>query len=203
MHISEGILSGPVLIAGAALAVVGAGIGLKRLNPDQVPKVSVLSAAFFVASLVHIPIGPANVHLTLNGLMGLCLGWAAFPAIMVALILQTLLFQYGGLTTLGVNSIVMASPALVCFFVFKSGVRSDRAGVSVTASFLCGFGSVLLAALLMAFSLFFTGEQFLVVAKLIVAAHLPVMIIEGLITVIAVKFIKQVKPEILEAMYAS
>ena len=60
MHISEGVLSGPVLISGAALAAVGTGIGLKKLDYDQIAKAGMLAAAFFVASLIHVPIGPSN-----------------------------------------------------------------------------------------------------------------------------------------------
>ena len=118
MHISEGILSGSVLISGAALAAVGTGIGLKKLDYDQIAEAGMLSAAFFVASLIHIPIGPANAHLILNGLVGILLGWAAFPAILVALILQAVLFQFGGITTLGVNTSIMALPAVFCFLIF-------------------------------------------------------------------------------------
>ena len=71
MHISEGILSAQVLVSGAALTTVGTAIGLRKLDYDRIPQVAVLSAAFFVTSLVHIPIGPASVHLILNGLMGI------------------------------------------------------------------------------------------------------------------------------------
>ena len=62
--------------------------------------------------------------------------------------------------------------------------------------------AVFLSNLLVAFSLVFTGEAFLALAKLVVIAHLPVMVVEGLITAFCVKFIKQVKPEILEVVYA-
>ena len=113
MHISEGVLSTPVLLSGAALTVVGTAIGLKKMDYDRIPQVAVLSAAFFVASLIHVPIGPSSVHLILNGLLGLLLGWAAFPAILVGLALQALLFQYGGLIVLGVNTFNMAMPAVV------------------------------------------------------------------------------------------
>jgi len=92
MHISEGICSPPVLAAGAGLAVLGAALGLKGLKTESIPKVGVLSSAFFVASLIHVPIGPVSVHLVLNGLMGLLLGWASFPANLVALLLQGVLF---------------------------------------------------------------------------------------------------------------
>jgi len=97
MHISEGVLSGPVLVSGAALAAVGTAIGLKKLDYDHIAQAGILSAAFFVASLIHVPIGPSNAHLILNGLVGLLLGWAAFPVILVALVLQAMLFQFGGI----------------------------------------------------------------------------------------------------------
>ncbi|MBW1888008.1 MAG: cobalt transporter CbiM, partial [Deltaproteobacteria bacterium] len=115
MHISEGILSTPVLISGAVLATAGTAVGLKKLDYERIPHVAILSAAFFVASLIHVPIGPSSVHLILNGLMGLFLGWVVFPAILIGLILQAILFQFGGLTTLGVNTILMGLPAFICF----------------------------------------------------------------------------------------
>lgn len=201
MHISEGVLSAPVLLSGAALTAVGTAMGLKGLDYDRIPQVAMLSAAFFIASLVHIPIGPSSVHLILNGLVGLLLGWVAFPAILVGLFLQALLFQYGGFTALGVNCMIMAFPSVMCFFLFKSGVKSRKHALSITMAFLCGFFAVLLGSLLVAVALFLTGEQFLVVAKLVVIAHLPVMIIEGLITVFCIQFFKRVKPEILEVTY--
>jgi cobalt/nickel transport system permease protein len=117
MHISEGVLSGPVLISGGALAAAGTAIGLKKLDYDRIAQAGILSAAFFVASLIHVPIGPSNAHLILNGLVGLLLGWAAFPAILVALVLQAMLFQFGGITGLGVNTIIMALPAVLCYIV--------------------------------------------------------------------------------------
>ena len=96
MHISEGVLSAPVLAGGAAFAVAATAVGLKKLTSDRIPQAGVLSAAFFVASLVHVPIGPSSMHLILNGIVGLLLGWAAFPVIAVALVLQAVLFQFGG-----------------------------------------------------------------------------------------------------------
>ena len=201
MHISEGILSAPVLLSGAALTAAGTAVGLKNLDHYRMPQVAVLSAGFFVASLVHVPIGPSSVHLILNGLMGIFLGWAAFPAILVALILQALLFQFGGLTSLGANCVIMALPAVVCFHLFRAGVKSPNLVISMVASFLCGFGAIMLGGLIAALMLFLTGSHFLLVAKLIVLAHLPVMVIEGVITVFSVEFIKRVRPEMLEAVY--
>ena len=201
MHISEGILTGPVLLSGAALSVAGTAIGLKKIDYDQIPRVAILSAGFFVASLVHVPVGPASVHLVLNGLAGLFLGWAAFPAILVGLLLQAVLFQYGGFTSLGINCLNMALPATICFILLRKGVRSDRVIYSSIASFLCGAGSIFLSSVMVAFSLYLTGDQFLTVAKLIVLTNLPIMFIEGFIVLFCVRFLKKVKPDILEVVY--
>lgn len=196
MHISEGVLSAPVLISGMALAAAGTAIGLKKLDYDHIPKAGMLSAAFFVASLIHVPLGPSNVHLILNGIVGLLLGWAAFPVILVALILQAVLFQFGGITTLGVNTIIMALPAVFCYFVFGPYIHK-RAGAALSAAFACGFLSVFLGAVLMGLALMFTQKEFFKVSALVIAAHIPVMIIEGIISALCVAFLKKVQPELL------
>ena len=201
MHISEGVLSPMVLVSGVALTALGTSIGLKKMDYDRIPQVAILSAAFFVASLVHIPIGPASIHLILNGLLGLFLGWVTFPAVLVGLILQAMLFQYGGITTLGINCLNMALPAIICFLLFRPGIKSSNNTIVTLSSFLCGFAAVLLGSVMLALSLFFTGEQFMEVAKLLVIANLPVMVIEGVITIFCVRFLKNVKPEILEVVY--
>ncbi|MCV6597055.1 MAG: cobalt transporter CbiM, partial [Mangrovicoccus sp.] len=103
MHIVDGALSNPVVIGGAIAAAGGIAMGLRSLDLDRIPTAGVLSAAFFVASLIHVPIGPSSVHLILNGLAGLLLGWAAFPALFVGLLLQAVFFGFGGLTVLGIN----------------------------------------------------------------------------------------------------
>ena len=196
MHISEGVLSAPVLISGAALAAVGTGIGLKKLDYDQIAKAGMLAAAYFVASLIHVPIGPANAHLILNGLVGLLLGWVAFPAILVALILQGVLFQFGGITTLGVNTIIMALPAVLSYLLFGRFVQ-NASRTAAAAAFACGFIAVLLSGLFVALSLVFTEENFLNVSGIILAAHIPVMIIEGIVTAVCVAFLRKVAPEML------
>jgi cobalt/nickel transport system permease protein len=203
MHVSEGVLSAPVLAAGAALTVVGLTIGLKKSDYDRIPRVGILSAAFFVASLIHIPIGPASVHLIMNGLCGLLLGWAAFPAIFAGLLLQAVLFQYGGFSTLGVNTFCMAFPAVFCFYLFRVGVTHEKPLIYLGSAGLCGFLAVFLSGILVAVSLIFSGEAFLTAAKVLVLSHAPVMCIEGGIIAFCVSFLKKVKPELLEVPHAN
>jgi len=202
VHISEGVLSPSVLIAGAALTTAGVAVGLKGLDHEEIPSMGILSAAFFVASLVHVPIGPSSVHLVLNGLLGLILGWKAFPAILIGLALQALLFQFGGITTLGVNTLNMALPAVICYYVFGWGLRAGTRQVVFTGTaFACGACAVLISGVLVGFSLYLTGEAFLPAAKLVVAAHLPVMLIEGVLTAACALFLRRVKPKLIEGQY--
>jgi cobalt/nickel transport system permease protein len=201
MHISEGVLSPAVLAGGAGLAAVGCAIGLKKIDYEAIPRVALLSAAFFVATLIHVPVGPVGLHLVLNGLMGLLLGWMAVPAILIALFLQALLFQFGGLTVLGVNTVVMAVPAVFCFYAYRGFLRRQGTAAAV-AAFACGVTGILLSGLLVAAALITTGQAFLEVAELALLAHIPVMIIEGVITLFIFFFLKKVRPEMLEGIYA-
>lgn len=197
MHISEGVLTAPVLAGSIVLAGAGLAMGLKELKPERVPRVAVLSSAFFVGSLIHIPVGPVSIHLVLNGITGLILGWAAFPSILVALVLQALLFQFGGIVVLGANTVVMALPAVLFFLLFRGMVRGRSPTMAWAGGFAAGFASVGLGAGLIGLALFLSGEAFKEAAVVAMLAHIPVMIGEGFFTAFCVSFLRKVKPEIL------
>ena len=198
MHIAEGVLSPAVLAGGAVLALAGTALGLRKLEYDRLVAVGILSAAFFVASLIHVPVGLSSAHLVLNGLVGVLLGWAAFPSILVALLLQALLFQFGGITVLGVNVFTMGFAAVISWYVFRAicYLCPGMKGVRV-AAFMGGALGVALAAVLTALALAFTDEGFWLAARLLLLAHLPVMLVEGLVTMFTVSFIMRVRPELL------
>ena len=197
MHISEGILTGPVLLGGGALTLLGTTIGFRKLNHERIMTVALLASTFFVASLIHIPLGPGSVHLLLGGLMGLILGWAAFPAILVALLLQALFFQYGGLLVLGVNTFNMAAPAVLCGLIFRPWLHRGKTQ-RLAAGFLAGFCSILLSAFLTAGALRLSDKGMSHAAGILVASHLPVMLIEGCLTLFITGFLARVQPEILD-----
>jgi cobalt/nickel transport system permease protein len=132
----------------------------------------------------------------LNGIVGLLLGWAAFPIILVALLLQAVLFQFGGITTLGVNTVVMALPAVACHYLFRGFMLKSQRTAAV-AAFGCGFLAVLGGALLLGLALIFTEENFFNLAALVIGSHVPVMVIEGVITAFCVLFLKKVYPQLL------
>ncbi|WP_415885347.1 cobalt transporter CbiM [Neptuniibacter sp. QD37_6] len=195
MHIVDGALSGSVLATGAALTVAGVGLGLKKMDYDHLPQVGVLSAAFFIASYIHLPIGFSSVHLILNGLIGLALGWAAFPALLVALFLQAVFFGFGGFLVLGVNAVNIALPAVLVYYLCRHGIGSQSPKVAATWGAIGGAGSIVITTIMVAFSLMLSGEAFLLAAKATFVAHIPVMIVEGFVTAAAVLLIRKVKPE--------
>jgi len=145
MHISDGVLSAPAMVGGYVVALGMIGITLKKVDMEDMPKIAVITAVFFVASLIHIPLGPTSVHLILNGLVGVVLGMASFISIFIGLTLQCLLFQHGGVTSLGWNACMMGLPALCAHFIFKarrlkiSDFLFKTQGGNLALAFIAGF----------------------------------------------------------------
>ncbi|NEP42618.1 MAG: cobalt transporter CbiM [Okeania sp. SIO2H7] len=212
MHVPEGILPADICIGGYALTSLTTWYSLKEINKrsspqEDIPKASLLAATFFVASTIHIPIPPASVHLVLNGLLGAVLGYYAFPAILVGLFFQAVMFGHGGMTTLGVNAIIMGVPALLARQIFLwRHLLKKRLNENISSSisaFLAGATAVGLSVLIFFFIVItnipadwdFAAEQTAMYGLLL--AHIPLMVIEGIFTAMVVSFIQRVKPEIL------
>ncbi|MDR0624777.1 MAG: cobalt transporter CbiM [Treponema sp.] len=190
MHISEGILSTPVLVSGWALAAAGLGAGLKKTPPEKLPGTALVSAALFLASLVHVPLGPSSIHLTLLGLAGIILGWSAVPALFIVLLLQSVFFQFGGLLSLGVNTAVMGTAALAgraVFFLWPEKLR-------IFGAFTGGFTAVMTGAVLVTGALFFSDAALKAAGALLFAANLPLAAVEGVITVFITAFLAKTLP---------
>ncbi len=196
VHIVDGALAAPILIGGAAVAAVGVGIGLRSIEPDRIPQVGLMSAAFFVASLVHVPLGPSSAHLLLNGLAGIVLGWAVFPAMLIALLLQAVFFGYGGLTVLGVNVVIMALPAMICYYAVRPALGRGAAFGWGAAT---GAASVALTCIALGLALALSGREFIPAAKLVLATHVPLMGVEAVVTGAVVALLQKVRPDVLAA----
>jgi cobalt/nickel transport system permease protein len=219
MHIPDGILPASVSVAGYATAGAATWYSLRKINQREnpqegVPPAALLTAAFIVASWIHIPVPPTSVHLVLNGLLGVVLGYYAFPAILIGLFFQAILFQHGGLSTLGVNATMLGVPALLAYFVFRlrNGLWRHRARdtsgyrtLTAVFSFLGGAAGVGLAATIALVLLITTipahldaqSERTAIYA--LILAHVPLMIIEGIFTALVVLFLQKVKPDLLES----
>lgn len=196
-HIPDGVLGAPIL-AGSALVCAGLlAVALRRLDYAHLPQAAVLSAAFFVSSLISVPLGPSSVHLLLNGLMGLMLGWTALPALLVALTLQLVFFGHGGLAALGVNTLNMALPALLCGLVLRPRLaRSGPPGI-FWIGVLAGAVGVLLTGALVALTLGLSDRAFLPAAQVLALTFVPLALVESLVSGTVLVFLKRVDPESL------
>jgi cobalt/nickel transport system permease protein len=211
MHIPDGILTTTVCAGGYAAAGAATWLSLRKINRmenprESIPKASLLAAVFLVASWIHIPVPPASVHLVLNGLLGVVLGYFAFPAILIGLFFQAVLFQHGGLTTLGVNATIMGVPALLSCQLFRlRGVfgRDSRAATGFFG-FLAGSLAIGISAVAVFVVIIVTipanidadAERAGIYA--LTLAHIPLMFIEGIFTAMVALFLQRVKPELLE-----
>ena len=68
MHIPDGMLSPTVCLAGYGVTFLATSFSIKRINSTEastrdIPKASLLTAAFFLVSLISIPVPPASIHL--------------------------------------------------------------------------------------------------------------------------------------------
>jgi cobalt/nickel transport system permease protein len=197
MHISDGVLPISVAVGCFAASLAVTAWSVKQTRGEDLPKVAVVTSSFFVASLIHVPLGPTSVHLLIAGLVGILLGNSAFVSIGLGLLLQSLLFGFGGITAWGANALMMGLPALCCGWLFER-VKGDALARHVMAGAFCGGLGVALAGVSMALLLFSSGEDFLGVAKIALLAHLPVIFIESTVCGFTVSFLYRVKPELLK-----
>jgi cobalt/nickel transport system permease protein len=199
VHISDGILAPWIWGFGWVITAAILAYTLRKMKIDDVPKISVITAAVFVASLIHFQAGPTSVHLILSGFAGVTLGILAYPCIFIAVVMQAFLFQHGGVTTIGINTVNMGVPALISFFIFRAGMKLN-VGISkneILFGAIAGGTAVALAVLLLAVELLVTGEEFTEVTTFVVAAHIPVILVEAIFTGVIAGFFAIVKPEML------
>lgn len=201
MHLSDGVLSFPVV---ATTSIVAAGLlvySIKNIKQEEIPKISLMTATFFMFSLISIPIGPSSVHPLLCGLLGILLGWRSPIAIFIGLLLQALLFQHGGLTTLGANTLIVSVPAIITYLVFTSFKNIQRINTTLLSGIVGMLGGILAVLLLIVFlvttSSFYTDGMFSVV-RLLVISHIPLMIIEAILTALTIKVLIQARPQFLD-----
>lgn len=199
MHISDGLLNIETCIAGYAVTAGLVGLALKNTKPEDVPKVSIMGAAFFISSLIHFKVGMTSVHLTFIGLSGMILGLKSPLALITGLFFQALMFQHGGFLSLGVNGCIFILPALVSsglFHLAKAQFKNKMFQLSLAAGFISGF-CALLGVLILWLILTLTGEEYAVLGFFFSISQLVLVGVEGIITSLVVSQFLRIRPQIL------
>lgn len=190
MHISDGIIGTEICVA--ALAVGSGLIYLTSRNTPQeeIPRMGITAAALFAVSTIHIPLAGTSIHPGLYGLAGLILGRRSVPVIFTALLFQALIFQHGGLLTLGVNTLNMSAGALAAWKIWEM-----RKFPVLFRAGLAGFSGVFLPAVLMAGEFYLSGYGAGI--AYFFSVYLLTGLLEAALTLSSVKFLLKVKPEII------
>ena len=198
-HIPDGVLSLPVLAVGTLAGAGGLWLGVRQLGDRDIPRTALLAAVFFIASSLAISLGPTSVHLLLGGLMGLMLGWKAFPAIFVGLLLQGLLFGFGGLTVLGVELLNMALPGVLLAITIRPFISAAHPTRSAALAGLAAALSVLVTAGLVGLEIAVSEPAFAPAVGVMAVAYLPLSILEAAVTAFVTLYLLKVKPEMIGA----
>ena len=196
MHIADGVLSVEVASTLGAVSLGFCVYALKKVKNETIALSAAMSALFFIASFIHIPLGPTQIHLLLIGVIGIFLGSLSFLSITVALVLQALLLGFGGLSSLGANIMIMAMPAFLVYIIFKLKVL-QRLNEKIKF-FLVGFLGIFFSTLILSLVLLFAKDEYLIASYAVILANIPAMILEGIITLFLLLYIKKSIPSLLK-----
>lgn len=204
MHIPDGFLSIGVALVFWALTILFVGLAIRNtrgeLGERQIPLMGVMAAFIFAAQMINFPVaGGTSGHMLGGALAAIVLGpWAGILVMTTVIAVQGLVFQDGGLVVMGANIFNMGIlTALIGYGLYRwaSGrSRGTRLAVAGVAAWL----SVVAAALLTSFELWLSGTSALrIVFPAMLGVHMLIGIGEALITVAALAFILQTRPDLL------
>jgi len=215
MHISNGIINGPVAAAFAVFALGAlAGCLLRArqgLNDRLAPMAGLVAAFIFAVQMLNFPIFTAGVsgHLLGGALAAMLVGpWVGALCVAVVLVVQALVFGDGGIAMLGLNITNMAilgtAVAYGLIALLLRVVPRTAGGLAVTA-FVASVLSVLVAAMgfVAQYRLGGTtdlGAGFGALTATMAGSHVLIGIGEGLITATTVVTVAKVRPDLVHAL---
>ncbi|MBZ0297083.1 MAG: PDGLE domain-containing protein [Anaerolineae bacterium] len=207
MHIPDGFLSIPVSMVGWLLAVILVAVALRQMRHElserQVPLMGVLAAFVFAAQMINFPVaGGTSGHLLGGALVAILLGpWAAVLVMTSVVSIQALLFQDGGLLAMGFNIFNMGIVSAFVGYMVYSFIRKASGGSSVGKFAGAGIGAWLgveAAAVAVSLQLALSNTSPLEIAlPAMLGVHALIGAGEALITIGALAFIQQARPELL------
>jgi len=196
MHISDGVLPLDTIVIVSTISFIALIKALKDLKSEDIALTAIASTMFFIASLIHIPFGITQIHLILLGVIGILISWSSFVAIFVALLLQALLLGYGGLISIGVNLFIMAIPAVFVHYIYHTKFFNNIN--DKLKYFFIGFMGTFFATLFLVTILYFSKDTYNYAALSIFSVNIITMIIEGVVSMFILLYIKKVYPKILK-----
>ena len=211
MHIPDGFLSTPVWSAFDLLAIPAIGLVARRAKSsgetgaqdDKLPLLGVMGAFVFAAQMINFPVGVGTSgHLVGGALLAIALGPAPAMLVMTAILaIQAFVFQDGGIMALGANIFNMAIVGVLAGYLpYRMLARTSRSA----AIFVGGMLSVMASGMLALSELTVSGvpmpRRLLFISLSVFLAN---ALIEGAITLAAVRAIDRLNPAILNGRAGS
>lgn len=204
LHIPDGFLNLVISLIFWAITIVAVGIAISKTNKSlgekQVPLMGIMAAFIFAAQMLNFPVaGGTSGHFLGGALAAIVLGpWAGILVMTAVIGLQALLFQDGGLLVMGANIFNMGIlTAMIGFGLYRSVLGRSK-GTRLAVTGVAAWLAVVAAALLTALQLWLSGTSRLeIVVPAMLGVHVLIGLGEALITVAALAFIEQTRPDLL------
>ncbi|MCS7180219.1 MAG: energy-coupling factor ABC transporter permease [bacterium] len=200
MHIPDGFLNTEVLVTTGAISLASLSYSIKKLNqnidPQRVPLMGVSASFVFVVQLLSFPVvAGTSAHLNCAVLISILLGpFSGLVIVASSLILHAILFQHGGILTLGANILNIGITGCFLGFLIYKILKS-----SITGAFFASFFATIFSAILCAYELSLSGRTPINVAIVSMGGvHILIGAIEGFATVFILSIIKKIRPDLLE-----
>lgn len=203
VHIPDGFISLPLCAILYIIAIVALYFSIKwskdNLDEKYIPLLAVLAAGIFAIQSFNLPVPfGSSGHLLGAALVAIvfCSPYAAIIVLSIVLLLQALFFGDGGITALGANIVNMA---IVGGFVGYYGFSALQNKIGKYPSiFIAAWAGCFIAALVAALEMAISGTFPLAEGLFFMGGyHAMIGVIEGVITVIIIKGIESVRPDLL------
>ena len=206
LHIPDGFLSFTVSIFCWVITAITISLAVSRSNKSlgerQIPLMGVMAAFIFAAQMINFPVaGGTSGHLLGGALAAITLGpWAGMLVMTAVIAVQALLFQDGGLLVMGANILNMGLiTSAIGYGLYRSVAWGSRP-LKLTVAGVAAWLSVMAGALLTSLQLWLSGtSQLQIVIPAMLTVHALIGLGEALITVAALTFILQTRPDLLGA----
>lgn len=210
LHIPDGFLSLTVSIICWLIAALTLNVAISRSNKSlgerQIPLMGVMAAFIFAAQMINFPVaGGTSGHLLGGTLAAITLGpWAGMLVMTAVIAVQALLFQDGGLLVMGANILNMGLLTVSIGYGLYRAAPAQNRTLKLTVAGIAAWLSVMAGALFTSLQLWLSGtSQLQIVIPAMLTVHALIGAGEALITVAALAFILQTRPELLGENSAS
>ena len=204
MHIPDGFLNLYVSAICWVITALTISAAVSRTNKSlgekQVPLMGVMAAFIFAAQMINFPVaGGTSGHLLGGALAAIMLGpWAAMLVMTAVIAVQALLFQDGGLLVMGANILNMGLITCAIGYGLYRSVSGGSRILKLSVAGIAAWLSVMAGAFFTALQLWLSGTSHLqVVIPAMLFVHTLIGLGEAVITVAALSFVLQTRPDLL------